>query len=42
MWKDGRRYDGEYVNDKKEGFGTFTWPDGRMYQGEWTNGKQHG
>ena len=29
FWKDGRKYDGEYVNDKKHGFGIYTWPDGR-------------
>jgi len=23
-WKDGREYNGEYKDDKKEGFGTFT------------------
>jgi hypothetical protein len=28
-WPDGRRYDGEYVDDKKEGEGSFYWPDGR-------------
>jgi hypothetical protein len=39
---DGRVYDGDYVLDKKEGFGTFTWPDGRKYAGGWKNGKQHG
>ena len=24
-WPDGRKYDGEYVNDKKEGYGVFEW-----------------
>ena len=41
-WPDKRRYEGEYDNDKKEGFGVYTWPDGRKYKGEWHNGKQHG
>lgn len=41
-WSDGRKYEGEYVDDKKEGKGTFTWPDGRKYIGGWKNGKQHG
>merc|ERR1740115_515840 len=41
-WKDGRRYVGNYMNDKKDGNGTFTWPDGREYDGEWKDGKQHG
>lgn len=27
---DGRRYKGEYKNDKKEGYGEFKWPDGRV------------
>lgn len=25
-------YVGEYVADKKEGYGEFTWPDGRKYR----------
>lgn len=41
-WLDGRRYEGEYKNDKKEGFGVFLFRDGRVYEGEWKNGKQHG
>ena len=41
-WKDGRRYEGEYKNDKKHGFGIYTWADGRQYHGMWLNGKQHG
>lgn len=41
-WSDGRKYVGDYVNDKKEGHGVFTWPDGREYDGNWKNGKQHG
>ena len=41
-WPDGRRYEGEYTDDKKEGTGTFYWPDGRKYEGGWKNGKQHG
>jgi hypothetical protein len=24
-WKDGRKYEGEYVDDKKQGKGTFEW-----------------
>lgn len=32
-WKDGRKYVGEYIDDKKEGHGVFTWPDGRKYDG---------
>lgn len=39
---DGRYYEGEYRDDKKEGYGIFKWPDGRCYKGSWKNGKQHG
>ena len=38
-WADGRKYNGDYNNDKKEGFGTFTWPDGKKYEGNWSGGK---
>ena len=41
-WKDGRKYEGDYVQDKKEGQGTFTWPNGKVYEGGWMDGKQHG
>lgn len=30
------------MNDKREGWGTFSWTDGRQYVGEWRAGKQHG
>ena len=36
---DGKRYEGQYFYNKKEGQGTFYWPDGRQYKGEWKNGK---
>ena len=35
-------YQGQFVNDKREGQGTFVWADGRKYIGEWKAGKQHG
>ena len=41
-WKDGRKYEGEYQYDKKQGFGIYLWIDGRRYEGYWANGKQHG
>ena len=41
-WQDGRRYEGDYVHDKKHGYGSYTWADGRKYEGEWAFGKQHG
>lgn len=27
-WPDGRKYDGDYIADLKEGNGFFVWPDG--------------
>jgi len=38
-WTDGRKYTGEYKNDKKDGQGVFEWPDGRRYAGAWKDGK---
>ena len=37
-WCDGKIYDGEYVDDKKEGYGVFKWPDGKLYMGMWKDG----
>ena len=42
IWPNGRKYKGEYVDDKKEGYGTYYWPDGRIYEGMWKNGYQNG
>ena len=41
-WQDGRRYEGEYVNDKKHGKGKYVWANGKVYDGMWEDGKQHG
>jgi hypothetical protein len=42
-WKDGKRYLGYYLNDKKEGFGIYYWTSsGRAYIGFWKKGKQDG
>jgi len=32
-WPDGRKYEGEYLEDKKHGYGMFRWNDGRVYEG---------
>ena len=42
MWRDGRRYEGYYLMDKKHGYGVYEWADGRKYEGHWAFGKQHG
>jgi hypothetical protein len=41
-WEDGRKYEGEFKNGRKEGSGTFEWPNGNKYIGSWMNDKQHG
>lgn len=38
IW-DGRKYIGNFVNDKKEGKGTFQWKNGKKFIGEFKNGK---
>ena len=35
IWADGRKYEGQYVENRKQGQGVFSWPDGRKYDGEW-------
>lgn len=41
-WNDGRSYQGQYLDDKKHGYGIYRWTDGRQYSGYWNVGKQHG
>lgn len=41
-WPDGRRYEGQYLKDRKHGFGVYSWADGRKYEGMWEDGRQHG
>ena len=28
-WPDGRQYEGDFVDDKKQGYGSYTWADGK-------------
>lgn len=42
LWSDGRKYEGDFKNGKKDGEGTFEWPNGNKYIGSWKRGKQHG
>lgn len=39
MWKKGPgnndKYEGEYINDKKCGYGIFTWAAGNVYKGNY-------
>ncbi len=41
-WADGRKYEGDFKNGKKDGEGNFEWPNGIKYIGSWRQGKQHG
>uniref|UniRef100_A0A673T5H1 Radial spoke head 1 homolog n=1 Tax=Suricata suricatta TaxID=37032 RepID=A0A673T5H1_SURSU len=41
-FKNGARYIGEYVENKKHGHGTFIYPDGSRYEGEWMDNCRHG
>ena len=38
-WKDGRRYEGEYMRNKKHGKGTYIYSNGSVFEGEWKNGQ---
>ena len=38
-WPDGRKYNGRYEYDQKNGFGTYYWANGRKYMGFWKKGK---
>ncbi|PTB95926.1 hypothetical protein C9994_09620 [Marivirga lumbricoides] len=35
-------YEGEYVNDKRSGEGTYYWSKGEKYKGNWENDKRNG
>ncbi len=41
-FKKGGSYDGLYVDNQKDGEGTFTAPDGSKYVGQWKADKRHG
>jgi len=40
LWKDGRKYKGEYKDDKKSNFGCYYGNDDKKYEGYWDNGIQ--
>lgn len=35
-WPDGKKYSGEYMDDKKHGYGIFEWNNGKKYEGYWS------
>lgn len=38
----GAVYTGEWVGEKRDGYGVQNWPDGAVYQGQWQDDKAHG
>ena len=42
MFDSGNIHEGEYVDDKREGWGRFIWSDGAYYDGNWSNGMRTG
>ena len=32
-WADGRKYRGQWLNNKMHGEGEYIWPDGKSYKG---------
>jgi len=38
-YSDGKKYDGDFVEDKREGYGTLTSGGGKTYKGQWKKGK---
>ena len=41
-YANGRRYEGFYKLDKRQGYGIYMMPDQSTYSGSWYEGKQHG
>jgi len=41
-YDNGVKYEGEFVNGKKNGKGTCTYPNGDKYIGMWKNGQMDG
>jgi hypothetical protein len=46
-WKSGKgpqcnQYEGDYVADKKQGYGVFTWASGNIYKGEYKEDERDG
>jgi len=40
IWPDGRKYEGQWKNNKKDGQGTETNADGKTKSGVWVDGKR--
>ena len=42
MWRDGRKYSGEWKKAREHGKGRMEWPDGSWCEGSWSKGHLHG
>ena len=38
---DGSRYEGDWKDDRPDGFGVESWPDGSKYEGPYKQGMKH-
>ena len=41
-YKNGSKYEGEKLNDMKNGQGKFFYADGGIYEGKWKDNEMHG
>lgn len=39
IWKNGKSYEGNFVDDIREGYGVYKYDDVKKYEGMWKNGK---
>lgn len=42
QYKDGNKYDGKWIDDKRDGRGTLYFTNGDRYSGEWKDDKING
>jgi hypothetical protein len=42
LLENGAKYEGEWIQNVRQGRGTQIWPDGSMYEGYWRDGKANG
>ena len=41
-WPDGKKFEGEWLNNNMHGKGKYVWADGRSYEGSYEQDKKHG
>ena len=42
LYSNGDSYEGEWIDNKRNGKGKYTWKDGDIYEGDWVNNKRIG